>query len=163
MKIHTTCASRWLSAVVLLLAVSLLLIAAGHPVETISLNGLPLNGLDQPVKILRDKWGVSHIYAVTEHDLFFAQGYNVARDRLFQLELWRRQATGTMAEITGRKELKRDIGNRLFMYRGDLEQELNWYHPRGARIIEAFVAGINAYIAETRQNSSLLTPEFKML
>ena len=113
--------------------------------------------------ILRDKWGISHIYAGNEHDLFFAQGYNVARDRLFQLELWRRQATGTMAEIAGAKELKRDIGNRLFLFRGDLRQELNWYHPHGASIIEAFVDGINAYIAETRGNPSLLTPEFKML
>ncbi len=152
------CLSHWLPAVVLSLALSPSLLAADHPVETIS-----LHGLDQPVKILRDKWGVSHIYASTEHDLFFAQGYNVAHDRLFQLELWRRQATGTMAEITGRKELKRDIANRLFMYRGDLEQELNWYHPHGSLIIEAFVAGINAYIAETRRNSSLLTPEFRML
>ncbi len=148
--------SRRLS--ILLLAINSLLIAADPSVETVS-----LHGLDQPVKILRDKWGISHIYAATEHDLFFAQGYNVARDRLFQLELWRRQATGTMAEITGKKELERDIANRLFMYRGDLEQELNWYHPHGARIIEAFVAGINAYISQTRRDPSLLTPEFKML
>ncbi len=147
-----------------LFALSLLLFqklparAADRPTEKIA-----FPGLNQPVEILRDKWGVSHIYARTEHDLFFAQGYNAARARLFQLELWRRQATGTMAEIAGRKELKRDIGNRLFMYRGDLQQELNWYHPHGALIIEAFVAGVNAYIAETRRNLSLLTPEFGML
>jgi len=125
--------------------------------------GAALPGLKQPVEILRDRWGVSHIYAENEHVLFFAQGYNVARDRLFQLELWRRQATGTMAEITGEKDLKRDIGNRLFLYRGDLKQELNWYHPHGVAIIEAFVAGINAYIAKTRRDPSLLTPEFKIL
>lgn len=120
-------------------------------------------GLSQPVEILIDRWGISHIYAKNEADLFFAQGYNVARDRLFQLEWWRRQATGTVAEILGPKELKRDIGNRLFMYRGDLMQELNWYHPHGAAIIEAFVDGINAYIAETQRNPGLLTPEFQML
>src|SRR5579872_1185006 len=120
-------------------------------------------GLSQPVEILKDHWGISHIYAKNEADLFFAQGYNVARDRLFQLELWRRQATGTVSEILGPRELKRDIGNRLFMYRGDLNQELNWYHPRGASIIEAFVQGINAYISETEKNPTLLTPEFKML
>jgi penicillin amidase len=124
---------------------------------------LTLAGLSQPVEILRDHWGIAHIYAKNEHDLFFAQGYNVARDRLFQLELWRRQATGTVAEITGKKELKRDIGNRLFAFRGDLKQELNWYHPHGQAIVEAFVAGINAYIAETQRNPSLLTPEFRML
>jgi penicillin amidase len=150
--------SRSLGALAPLLLLGPLLTAADAPTDKIS-----LPGLNQPVEILRDKWGISHIYAGTEHDLFFAQGYNVARDRLFQLELWRRQATGTMAEITGRKELKRDIGNRLFMYRGDLMQELNWYHPHGASIIQAFVAGVNAYIAETRRNPSLLTPEFQMI
>jgi penicillin G amidase len=120
-------------------------------------------GLEKPVEIIKDRWGISHIYAKSEADLFFAQGYNVARDRLFQLEMWRRQATGTVAEILGKKELKRDIGNRLFLYRGDLSQELNWYHPRGATIVHAFVDGINAYIAETGRNPALLTPEFKML
>src|SRR5437667_737674 len=124
---------------------------------------LHVAGLTRPVEILKDRWGISHIYAQNEEDLFFAQGYNVARDRLFQLELWRRQATGTVAEILGRKELKRDIGTRLFMFRGDLKQELNWYHPRGQAIIEAFVKGINAYIGETEKNAKLLTPEFSLL
>jgi penicillin amidase len=124
---------------------------------------LAIAGLTAPVEILKDRWGISHIYAKNEADLFFAQGYNVARDRLFQLELWRRQATGTVAEILGRRELKRDIGNRLFLYRGDLKEELNWYHPRGSAIIESFVDGINAYIAETKKHPELLTPEFKML
>ena len=124
---------------------------------------LAVAGLSQPVEILKDRWGISHIYARNEADLFFAQGYNVARDRLFQLEMWRRQATGTVAEILGRKELKRDIGTRLFLYRGDLQQELNWYHPHGAAIVEAFVNGINAYVEAARRNPELLTPEFRML
>jgi penicillin amidase len=111
----------------------------------------------------RTKWGISHIYTQNESDLFFAQGYNVAHNRLLQLELWRRQSTGTVAEVLGKKELRRDIGNRLFMYRGDLTQELNWSHPRGAAIIQSFVNGINAYIGETRRNPALLTPEFRML
>ena len=140
---------------------------ASRAVEFLPASGTPENlrvpGLKEPVEILKDRWGISHIYAKNESDLFFAQGYNVARDRLFQLELWRREATGTVAEILGKKELRRDMGNRLFMYRGDLTQELNWYHPHGAAIIGSFVAGINAYIAETRRNPSLLTPEFKML
>ncbi|MGH9481160.1 MAG: penicillin acylase family protein [Terriglobales bacterium] len=124
---------------------------------------LQLPGLQQPVTILVDHWGIAHIYAQNEHDLFFAQGYNVAHDRLFQLELWRRQATGTLAEVLGPKELNRDLGNRLFMYRGDLTAELNWYHPHGAAIVSAFVDGINAYIAATERDPSLLTPEFKLL
>ena len=156
MKIRQYC--RYTALAFTVLAETAVLHSAPPATET-----LQLPGLAQPVEILQDRWGVSHIYAKSEADLFFAQGYNVARDRLFQLELWRRQATGTVAEILGPKELKRDIGNRLFMYRADLNQELNWYHPHGATIIEAFVKGINAYIAETQRNPDLLTPEFKML
>src|SRR5262249_36214111 len=91
---------------------------AGPPPET-----LGVSGLERPVDVLRDRWGINHIYAQSEHDLFFAQGYNAAKDRLFQFEIWRRQATGTVAEILGKKELKRDIGTRLHMFRGDLKTE----------------------------------------
>jgi penicillin amidase len=124
---------------------------------------LAVPGLTAPVEILKDRWGIAHIYAENEHDLFFAQGYNAARDRLFQFEIWRRQATGTTAEILGRRELRRDIGARLHMFRGDLRQELNFYHPRGEQIVGAFVAGINAYIAETERNPKLLPLEFHLL
>ena len=99
-----------------------------------STNG-PLNeekkvsALIEPVEILRDKWGINHIYAKNQHDLFFSQGYAAAKDRLFQFEIWRRQATGTVAEILGPDELERDIGTRLFKYRGDMTTELNHYHP----------------------------------
>jgi penicillin amidase len=120
-------------------------------------------GLAEPVEVLRDRWGVNHIYAKNEGDLFFVQGYTAARDRLFQFEMWRRQATGTVAEILGRKELKRDIGTRLHMFRGDLEAELNWYHPRGDAIINAYVRGINAYVAEALKSPSTLPIEFKLL
>ena len=120
-------------------------------------------GLAQPVEILRDRWGINHIYAQSEGDLFFAQGYAAARDRLFQFEVWRRQATGTVAEMLGRRELRRDRGARLHMFRGDLDTDLNRYHPRGKAIIEAYVRGVNAYIAETERNPSLLPLEFKML
>lgn len=122
-----------------------------------------VRGLEKPVEIFRDSNGVNHIYAQTEHDLFFAQGYAAARDRLFQLELWRRQATGTMAEWLGPHELKRDIGARLFKYRGDLKTEYNHYHPRGEAIIRAFTDGINAWIEETEQNPDLLPLEFEIL
>ncbi len=148
-----------------LLAVFCIAAARSAPAQqgAVMPDNVRISGLQDSVEILKDRWGISHIYAKNESDLFLAQGYNVARDRLFQLELWRRQATGTIAEIVGRKELRRDIGNRLFMYRGDLTQELNWYHPRGAAIVGSFVNGINAYIAETQHNPALLTPEFKML
>ena len=120
-------------------------------------------GLEQSVEILRDRWGIAHIYAETEHDLFFAQGYSAVRDRLFQFELWRRQATGTVAEILGPREIRRDIGTRLFKFRGDLDQELSHYHPNGVEIVNAFVDGINAYVDEVLANPDLLTVEFELL
>lgn len=135
-------------------------VAAPAAVDTETLR---VPGLEAGVEILKDLWGVSHIYAETEHDLFFAQGYSAARDRLFQFELWRRQATGTVSEILGPRELERDRGARLFRFRGDLEAELNHYHPRGAEIIRAFTDGINAYIAETERDPDLLPVEFEML
>ena len=124
---------------------------------------LRVGGVTQPVEIVRDRWGVNHIYAQNEADLFFAQGYAAAKDRLFQFELWRRQATGTMAEILGPHALDRDIGARLHMFRGDLDAELNHYHPRGKAIVEAFVRGVNAYIAEVERMPAALPIEFKLL
>jgi penicillin amidase len=124
---------------------------------------LRVSGLTEPVEVIMDRWGISHIYARNEADLFFVQGYMAARDRLFQFEIWRRQATGTAAEILGRRELKRDIGSRLHRFRGDLKQELNFYHPRGEQIVKAFVQGINAYIAEIERNPKLLPLEFRLL
>lgn len=138
-----------------MLALLLIAALAGDTLHT--------KGLHHPVEIVRDRNGISHIYAGDEHDLFFAQGYNAARDRLFQLELWRRQATGTVAELLGPRELSRDIGARLFKYRGSMEREVASYHPRGASIVAAFVDGVNAYVSETERNPSLLPLEFKLL
>ncbi len=130
--------------------------SAGHDARVV-------RGLREPVEIVRDRWGVNHIYAETEYDLFFAQGYAAARDRLFQFEVWRAQATGTVAEMLGESELERDVGFRLFRFRGDMEREMNHYHDRGSRIIPAYVAGVNAYIAETEADPSLLPMEFGLL
>ncbi len=145
----------------LLLLLGLLIVpmAAGQPAA----DTLHTPGLHAPVEIVTDAWGISHIYAQNEHDLFFAQGYNAARDRLFQLEIWRRQATGTVAEILGPRELERDIGTRLFLFRGNMRQEMNHYHPRGEAIIPAFVDGVNAYVEETRRHPELLPLEFELL
>jgi penicillin amidase len=124
---------------------------------------LKMTGLQQPVEIIRDQWGVSHIYAKNEHDLFFAQGYVAATDRMFQLELWRRQATGTVAEWLGPSEIKRDVGTRLFKFRQNLDQEFAHYHPRGKLIITAYTEGVNARVAEVRKDTSKLSFEFKLL
>jgi penicillin amidase len=120
-------------------------------------------GLIDEVEVIRDEAGINHIYARNQHDLFFAQGYCAARDRLFQFEIWRRQATGTVAEILGPRELKRDIGTRLFMFRGDMEREWQHYHPDGAQITHAFVAGVNACIKEMLEHPESLPVAFKVL
>lgn len=124
---------------------------------------LAIPGLRRPVEILRDRHGIAHIYAANEEDLFFAQGFSAARDRLFQLEIWRRQASGTVAELLGPREIARDAGTRLFRFRGDMTKELAHYHPRGASIVGAFVRGINAYVALTEKNPDLVPLELRLL
>lgn len=139
------------------------LVTGIHPVWAQYDEKIQVPGLRDSVKINRDRWGVNHIYANNQYDLFFAQGYSAAKDRLFQFELWRRQATGTVSEILGPSELKRDIGLRLFKYRGNLEEELSHYHPDGVQIINAYVDGINAYIDAVNQTPESLPIEFKIL
>ena len=140
--------------------------AAAVPQTSVQEDGmetLRLSGLREPVEILTDRWGIAHIYAQNQPDLFFAQGYNAARDRLFQLEIWRRRVTGTLAELQGPKALERDIGARLLRFRGDLDQECQHYHPDGKEIITAFVQGMNAYIRQTQEQPELLPLEFGLL
>lgn len=143
--------------------VALVLAASSGTAAQSPTAAIQMAGLTQPVEIIRDQWGINHIYAQNEADLFFAQGYAAAKDRLFQFEIWRRQATGTVAEILGRREAKRDQGARLHQFRGDLDDELNRYHPHGKAIVESYVRGINAYIGETEKNAALLPMEFRML
>jgi len=133
------------------------------PVLSFAQNSLDVPGLQESVEVIRDNYGVNHIYAKNEHDLFFAQGYCAAKDRLFQFEVWRRQATGTVAELLGPREINRDIGARLFRFRGNLQQELNHYHENGEAIITAYTEGVNAYISETEKDPSLLPLEFELL
>jgi penicillin G amidase len=107
---------------------------------------LHMPGLEQPVRVLRDQWGVAHIYAANQHDLFFAQGVVAAQDRLFQMELWKRAGEGRLSEILGPSALARDIGARALEYRGDLPREYRSYSPDTLAILTAFTDGINAYI-----------------
>jgi penicillin amidase len=106
---------------------------------------------------------VAHIYAENQHDLFFAQGYVVSQDRLFQMELWKRSGQGRLAEILGPQALGRDTYARLLRYRGDMAAEYASYAPDTRQILEAFTAGINAFIAErTRSGGPGLPVEFQM-
>ncbi|MGC2311027.1 MAG: penicillin acylase family protein, partial [Candidatus Acidiferrales bacterium] len=107
---------------------------------------LQVPGLQDAVEVLRDRWGVPHIYARNQHDLFFAQGFVAAQDRLFQMELWKRAGQGRLAEVLGPSALPRDIAARLLRYRGSMEAEYQSYAPDTHEILVAFTDGINAYI-----------------
>jgi penicillin amidase len=148
-------------AFLLFLSISLLSISCKES-ETND-NSLYIKGLTEPVEMIRDQWGINHIYAKNQKDLFFAQGYAAAKDRLFQFEIWRRQATGTVAEILGERELKRDIGTRLFKFRGNMTTEMNHYHNDGEEIITAYTNGVNAYIDDILKTPENLPIEFKLL
>ncbi len=84
---------------------------------------LKLSGLEHSVTVFRDPWGVPHIYARNQHDLFFAQGFVAAQDRLFQMELWKRVGQGRLAEVFGPAYLERDINARRLAYRGSLADD----------------------------------------
>jgi penicillin amidase len=126
-------------------------------------NSIELGGILDKVEVLRDNYGINHIYANNQNDVFFMQGYLAAKDRLFQFEIWRRQATGSVSEIFGEDELERDIGTRLFKFRGDIKEELNHYHEDGFEIVSSFVSGVNKYIEEVNINPDLLPIEFEIL
>jgi penicillin G amidase len=124
---------------------------------------LRVPGLREPVRVLRDKWGVAHIYAQNQHDLFFAQGVVAAQDRLFQMELWKRSGQGRLSEVLGSSALQRDINARALQYRGDMDKEYLSYSPDTKAILTAFTDGINAYIAALKApGSSGLPIEFQL-
>lgn len=109
-----------------------------------------LDGLDAAVEIVRDRWGVPHIYAETEHDAWFAQGYAHAQDRLFQMEYARRLARGTMAEAFGATALEADRWSRVLgLWRATLG-DLTQLTPDDRAALEAYAAGVNAYLAARR-------------
>jgi len=120
-------------------------------------------GLEAPAEIIVDEWGVPHIYAQTQYDAFFVQGFNAARDRLWQIDLWRRRGLGLLSEVFGENYVEQDRANRLFLYRGDMYREWLAYGSDAKRIAESFAAGINAYVDLTNDEPKLLPPEFELL
>jgi penicillin amidase len=122
-----------------------------------------LPGLQAAVEILIDRHGVPHLYARNRDDLFRAQGWNAARDRLWQLDLWKRRGEGRLAEVLGPAYVEQDRAARLLLYRGDLFTEWLVYGPDTKRIVTAFTEGVNAYIALCEREPARLPPEFSAL
>ncbi len=121
---------------------------------------LQLPGLSAPGEIVIDRAGIPHIYAANARDGFFLQGYAVARDRLWQIDLWRKRGLGRLAASFGPAYVAQDRAARLFLYRGDMAAEWAAYAPGAKDWTEAFVAGINAYVAEVEAGRAPLPAEF---
>jgi len=117
-------------------------------------------GLAAEVEILVDRWGVPHIYAGSHEDVYLAQGFNAARDRLFQIDLWRRRGNGWLSEVFGPAFVAQDRANRLFRYRGDMDAEWAAYGPATRAVVTAFTRGVNAYVGWLLEHPEHLPPEF---
>jgi penicillin amidase len=121
---------------------------------------LTIRGLRDSVLVIRDRWGVPHLYAANPRDLFFAQGYVQAQDRLWQMDMYRRTYAGELAEILGPAYVAHDRLARLFRYRGRWDdREWTSYHPDGRAIFQAFADGVNAFISDAGAN---LPVEFRL-
>jgi penicillin amidase len=119
-------------------------------------------GLEEGAEIIVDQWGIPHIYAATIHDTFFAQGCNAARDRLWQIDLWRKRGLGLLSASFGPAYVPKDRAARLFLYRGEVEAEWAAYGPDAKAWSAAFVAGINAYVELVRSGAAPLPVEFTL-
>jgi len=119
-----------------------------------------LEGLDSPVEVFRDRWGVPHIYADSVRDVVFAQGYVHAQDRLWHMELARRAASGSLAEVFGPVALDADRLLRRVGLRRAAEAELAQFAEAMRENVEAYAAGVNAFI---EGNKNRLPPEFLIL
>ena len=112
---------------------------------------LDVAGLSAPVRIVRDRSGVPHIYAASQDDLFLGQGFVQAQDRLFQMDLWRRAAQGRLSEVLGPNFVERDAMTRRMQYRGDAAAEWASYGMDAQAIAGAFVRGVNVWAALARE------------
>ena len=150
----------------MLLATCTALIAAGCASTapgTAPARSVPVAGLEQPAEVLIDRWGVPHIYAGTLYDAFVAQGYVAARDRLWQMDLWRKRGLGQMAQDFGPAWVESDAAARSVLFRGDMYREWLSYGSDAKRVAEAFVAGVNAFVAQTEASPDKLPLEFRLL
>lgn len=125
--------------------------------------GYVVRGLDAPARLVVDRWGVPHIYAHSTGDAYLAQGFNAARERLFQIDLWRRRGLGQLSEAFGPAYVEQDRATRLFLYRGDMRAEWESYGPDARRAATRFTQGVNAYLDWLDRHPEALPEEFRTL
>jgi penicillin amidase len=119
-----------------------------------------LPGLTAPGEIIIDRAGIPHIYAANARDGFFLQGYAVARDRLWQIDLWRKRGLGRLSASFGAQFVAQDRAARLLLYRGEMAAEWAAYPTAAKGWTEAFAAGINAYVADVETGRAPQPIEF---
>ncbi|MHB0856119.1 MAG: penicillin acylase family protein [Anaerolineae bacterium] len=121
---------------------------------------LQAEGLHARATVIRDTWGVPHIYATNSHDLFFTQGYVHAQDRFAQMELWRRYGSGRLAELLGEPALARDRLVRTLGWTHVVAREVELLDPSTRAALQAYADGVNAYL---RARGDRLGLEFSVL
>ncbi len=121
---------------------------------------IKVDGLQAEVTVIRDSWGIPHIYASNSHDLFFTQGYVHAQDRFWQMEFWRRIGSGRLSEILGESGLESDRFIRTLGWHRTAAEELSRLDDDVRAILEAYAEGVNAYISTHRGRLGL---EFTVL
>ena len=121
---------------------------------------LHVAGLSQPVTVRRDVHGVPHITAANMDDLVVAQGYVTAQDRLWQLDMLRRFASGNLAEILGSRAIEHDRAQRILEIGHAADAALAAMDPADKHFLEDYARGVNAYIAQTQDH---LPAEFRLL
>ena len=119
-----------------------------------------LDGLDGPVDIYRDKMGIPHIYASTEHDLFFAQGYVHAQERFWQMDFWRHVGSGRISEMFN-SQVDTDKFLRTLGWRQTAEQEYTQLDDKSKAILDSYTAGVNAYLKDHKKET--LSLEYSVL
>ncbi len=103
-------------------------------------------GLTAPVTVVRDRTGIAHFTADTSHDLFFAQGYVHAQERMWQMEVWRHISAGRLSELFGKSQVETDSFIRTLGWRQAAERDLALLTPEARAILDAYAAGVNAWI-----------------
>jgi penicillin amidase len=121
---------------------------------------LHVAGLQGAVTVIRDRWGVPHIYAETPHDLFLAQGYVTSQDRLWQMEFSRRIGAGRLSEILGKSTLSNDLFIRAIGWRRGAEADYQLLKQEERDVLQWYADGVNAFIGGHRDN---LPIEFTIL
>lgn len=112
--------------------------------------------LKDKVEVFRDKWGVPHIYASNQHDLFMAQGYIHAQDRFWQMDYWRHIGSGRLAEMFGEPQVDTDKFLRTLGWARVAQQELAQSDPNTISILQAYADGVNAYLGDRRNSAPSL-------